>query len=573
MRPLGKKQELLLVGLCFVLTFFVHGSILYAQEGSDWIVSQSDEQLDNEEKAAIDQAEKDFEEPEGNPTVFKDFREDSPYVEDNWKEERRQIFLDNIKAEIRGSEKELSDVNANMKETNDRLDNVHEEITTLSEQIAIFDEKITTTEQLILNVAAQVAQKENEIILLYEEIDLKNAAISHQKKILSEYLRALYMRESAISNTMVQNSEVNIAKLLLSDEPVGTQLQQITYFNLLEEQGLELFHQLETMVTELEKSKELAKVAKVKLARLYAKLDEEREQLEVQREAKQQLLEVTRGEEEIYKNLIAETQEQQNQLQEDLRELRDNLTFIQDEMRVLGDAFDPNDYRDLFSGEKTSIYAYINAFKDDVDGFRLHWPVTPARGISAYFRDAAYVGVFGVQHNAVDIPTKQNTTVRAPAEGVVYKVRDNGYGYSYLILAHKGGFMTVYGHVSGFLVEPGEKVRAGQAVALSGGTPGTKGAGYMTTGAHLHFEVMKDGSYTDPLFYLPLSELDYASLPQKYKDIADSQELKVARESESEVEDLPSEEEVRQQAEAARSGDSAETQDASPGQKIPRGEE
>ncbi|MEZ4087156.1 MAG: peptidoglycan DD-metalloendopeptidase family protein [Candidatus Gracilibacteria bacterium] len=556
-----------------MLTFFVHGSILYAQEGSDWIVSQSDEQLDNEEKAAIDQAEKDFEEPEGNPTVFKDFREDSPYVEDNWKEERRQIFLDNIKAEIRGSEKELSDVNANMKETNDRLDNVHEEITTLSEQIAIFDEKITTTEQLILNVAAQVAQKENEIILLYEEIDLKNAAISHQKKILSEYLRALYMRESAISNTMVQNSEVNIAKLLLSDEPVGTQLQQITYFNLLEEQGLELFHQLETMVTELEKSKELAKVAKVKLARLYAKLDEEREQLEVQREAKQQLLEVTRGEEEIYKNLIAETQEQQNQLQEDLRELRDNLTFIQDEMRVLGSAFDPNDYRDLFSGEKTSIYAYINAFKDDVDGFRLHWPVTPARGISAYFRDAAYVGVFGVQHNAVDIPTKQNTTIRAPAEGVVYKVRDNGYGYSYLILAHKGGFMTVYGHVSGFLVEPGEKVRAGQAVALSGGTPGTKGAGYMTTGAHLHFEVMKDGSYTDPLFYLPLSELDYASLPQKYKDIADSQELKVARESESEVEDLPSEEEVRQQAEAARSGDSAETQDASPGQKIPRGEE
>ncbi|HMR01100.1 MAG TPA: M23 family metallopeptidase, partial [Candidatus Gracilibacteria bacterium] len=255
-----------------------------------------------------------------------------------------------------------------------------------------------------------------------------------------------------------------------------------------------------------------------------------------------------------------------------LRELRDNLTFIQDEMRVLGSAFDPNDYRDLFSGEKTSIYAYINAFKDDVDGFRLHWPVTPARGISAYFRDAAYVGVFGVQHNAVDIPTKQNTTIRAPAEGVVYKVRDNGYGYSYLILAHKGGFMTVYGHVSGFLVEPGEKVRAGQAVALSGGTPGTKGAGYMTTGAHLHFEVMKGGSYTDPLFYLPLSELDYASLPQKYKDIADSQELKVARESENEVENLPSEEEIRRQAEAARNGDSAGTQGASPRQKIPRGE-
>ena len=577
MRPLGKKQELLLVGLCFVLTFFVHGSVLYAQEGSappDWIVTQSEDDLDTEEKAAIEQAEEDFDPPEGNPTVFKDFREDSPYIEDDWKEERRQIFLDNIKAEIRGSEKELFDVNANVKETHDRLDNVHEEITTLSEQIAIFDEKIATTEDLILNVAAQIAQKENEIILLYEEIDLKNAAITHQKKMLSEYLRALYLRESAISNTMVENSEVSIAKLLLSDEPVGTQLQQITYFNLLEEQGLELFHELESMVIELEQAKELAKVAKVKLARLYAKLDEEREQLEVQREAKAKLLEITRGEEEIYKRLIAETQLQQNQLQEDLRELRDNLAFIQEEMRVLGDSFDPNDYRDLFSGEKTSIYAYINAFKDDVEGFRLHWPVTPARGISAYFRDAAYVGVFGVQHNAIDVPTKQKTTVRAPAEGVVYKVRDNGYGYSYLILAHKGGFMTVYGHVYEFLVEPGEKIRAGQAVALSGGTPGTKGAGYMTTGAHLHFEVMKGGKYVDPMFYLPLSALDYGSLPQKYKDIADSQELKVAREEESDEENaLPSEEEVRAQAEAGQVGDSVGTPETSQGQKIPRATE
>jgi hypothetical protein len=108
-------------------------------------------------------------------------------------------------------------------------------------------------------------------------------------------------------------------------------------------------------------------------------------------------------------------------------------------------------------------------------------------------------------------------------------VRDNGYGYSYLILAHAGGFMTVYGHVSEFRVAEGEKVFAGQIVALSGATPGTKGAGLMTTGAHLHFEVLKGGKYVDPLDYLPLSYLPLDTLPEKYRSRITGEATKVKR--------------------------------------------
>lgn len=503
MRPLGKKQKILLIFVCFVMTMFAHSSILLAQETQK-----------TEQKIEL-------------PTEFKDFRE--PEEEIDWRVKERQQFLENIKAEIRGSEKELFDMNSHMQETEGRLDRVHEEITTLSEQLANLDEKIRTTEGLIFNTARQVQEKENEIILLYSDIDLKNAEIENQKRMLTDYLQTLYMQESAVTNTLTRNSEINIAKLLLSDEPVADQLQKIKYFNILEQTGHDIFTRLEVLLEELEVAKERAKVAKYKLSQLYARLEDERSNLEIQREAKQNLMNQTRGEESIYQALIEESRQQQAQIQEDLKELHDNLSFIQEEMRILGDRFYPDDYRDLFSGEKTSIYAYINAFKDDIDGFRPHWPVEPSRGISAYFRDPSYVAVFGVGHNAIDVPTTQKTTIHAPAEGVVYKVRDNGYGYSYLILAHKGGYMTVYGHVSGFLVEEGEKVRPGQGVALTGGTPGTKGAGYMTTGAHLHFEVMKGGKYIDPLYFLPLSALDYDGLPQKYKDFANEQNRKVAR--------------------------------------------
>lgn len=131
------------------------------------------------------------------------------------------------------------------------------------------------------------------------------------------------------------------------------------------------------------------------------------------------------------------------------------------------------------------------------------WPVNPELGISAQFHDPTYKAKFGMEHQAIDIPVAQGSRVYAAAEGTVAKVSDNGMGYSSLVIQHDGGFATLYGHVSGFLVKEGDHVRAGQAVALSGGTPGTKGAGHMTTGAHLHFELIENGEHVDPLGFLP----------------------------------------------------------------------
>lgn len=131
------------------------------------------------------------------------------------------------------------------------------------------------------------------------------------------------------------------------------------------------------------------------------------------------------------------------------------------------------------------------------------WPVEPLLGVSARYDDPAYRVRFGFAHKAIDIPVDQGSVVRSVADGVVEKISDQGMGFNSIVIRHAGGYATLYGHVTEFLVAEGDAVSAGDAIARSGGMPGTKGAGRMTTGPHLHLELFKDGEHVDPLLYLP----------------------------------------------------------------------
>lgn len=135
-------------------------------------------------------------------------------------------------------------------------------------------------------------------------------------------------------------------------------------------------------------------------------------------------------------------------------------------------------------------------------GQMFQWPVI-AR-VSAGFLDAAYQRFFGVPHHGMDIMVGQGSPVFAAADGIVFLARDGGRtGYSYILIGHRDGYATLYGHLSQFAISTGDEVRVGQRIGFSGGAPGSHGAGPMTTGSHLHFEVMRNGAHIDPKLVLP----------------------------------------------------------------------
>lgn len=431
--------------------------------------------------------------------------------------DEKQLFLKRLKDELNLTKADYNQVLTRVADTKERLRLVTEEKLSLSAQLVNLEDSIALTTEKLINVLKQVVEKENEISLLYEQIEMRQVALEYQKTLLRDYIRVIYEEENDYFS-IGEDGTINAFKLLLADGSVGSNLRDLEYFNLLNEAGQQILARLESLTDELFSYEKILNQKRAKLIQLKESIEVEKQQLMIQKQSKENLLRLTEGKEEVYAQLFEQTAKEQEQLVNDIKNLNNSVKFIEQKMAEEGDNFNPDDYLSLLDFKTQALYNF-EFYIATLSLGEFDWPLLPDLGLSAYFRDPRYVGVFGVQHNAIDLPAYQGSPVRAAADGVVYTTKDNGYGYSYIILAHAGGFMTVYGHISNILAEEGQTVTKGAVIGLSGGMPGTYGAGYMTTGPHLHFEMLLNGLYVDPLEYLSLgvlSEESMETLPEKY---------------------------------------------------------
>jgi murein DD-endopeptidase MepM/ murein hydrolase activator NlpD len=97
-------------------------------------------------------------------------------------------------------------------------------------------------------------------------------------------------------------------------------------------------------------------------------------------------------------------------------------------------------------------------------------------------------------HTGVDWGSSTGTPVFAAGNGVIDKIGwEGGYG-KYIRIRHANGYETAYGHMSAFArgLEAGKKVRQGQVIGYVGSTG-------LSTGAHLHYEILINGRFVDPM--------------------------------------------------------------------------
>ena len=351
------------------------------------------------------------------------------------------------------------DIAARQKALNDKIKNAKSEKAQLQAKANSLDEQISITRDQMELCQNRINVTQDYISAKHAEIDKKETDINESMRLFRDRVRAIYM-------TGGYSDKANSLIMLLSSESVSDFLTRAMYLKRLNEHDRALMDVLEEELASLNDEK--------------AKLDETKKELEAEK---------------------AELTETRDSLQNSLIEARSSIQDINAMQSELEENYEElSGYLKEIQNEIADIYKNLTTSKEDYVGGEMMWP---APGYSKITCEYGWRFNGTDFHTGIDISGSgiHGAKVVAANTGTVIFTKQcpyNGYSYgygTYAIVDHGGGITTLYAHMSSLAVNVGDVVVMGQQIGNVGNTG-------WSTGAHLHFEVRKDGKSVNPLPYV-----------------------------------------------------------------------
>lgn len=353
-------------------------------------------------------------------------------------------------------QQELQNIQKKIEEQEAALAKVRKQKLTLDNQMKLLDQQIESAKLALEAIDTEVTT-----------IGLEKKVINHELVDLEEQALARRLDLKRAIRVSYIYSQYDTVEIMLSSDSIADFGRKIESFERVQNKITTNIKELEKIKGSLGTKKALLEDKNERLLEIRQKRTVEEQSLNIQIDAKTKIMKDLKLSEAEYQKRLAAGRAEEETINNEIATL---LRQIPTKAPV---------------GELTLI-----------------WPI-PYRQITAGFRDSDYARIFGLPHNGMDIAAPQGTPIRAPADGVVSQVRDGGSrGLSYMVISHPNGLATVYMHLSRFAVGQGAAVIRGQTIGYTGGTLGTPGAGWLTTGPHLHFEVWYNNQARNPLAYL-----------------------------------------------------------------------
>ena len=346
--------------------------------------------------------------------------------------------------------------------------------TTVSVQIVT--DQITREEAVISTLEDQIAK-------LDMQIADTEARIEVEKEQVSAMARAIYRQPDSLWMLIARTGNLHDALKATSDMVVAGQRAHA------------LQARLEADLLKLRKDRE-ARVAALDAEnatrdRLVANLSALSDLLSVQDDVTTQMADV-----------IAQIQTAQNGLQNQPPDVTAALaTLLETQTQNLIQQSYQQAWTQAHIGAGLAMVTHMLPVGKPIAGLTLSWPIDGAHVTQGFGPSDLLLepplGPYAHFHTGIDIAAPFGTTVMAAADGVVVAVGHSRIGYgNYVVVAHGGGIMTLYGHLLETNVEVGNTVVRGQRVGLEGSTG-------WSTGPHVHFELRVNDAVIDPMPYLP----------------------------------------------------------------------
>jgi len=344
----------------------------------------------------------------------------------------------------KASQKDLSNVNNEISNTQKKLNEGKSVEIKLNKDISSLENQINQTQNDINNLKGNIDATQAKINEALAQLAQVEAEMAIQNQQLSSRLRIMY-----------KNGGVGVLDVILGSDSISDFMTNMDMVQRIYESDKEVLKAMETQYAIIAAQKEY-------LVNLQAQLEIDRQE----EATKQNALQADKSQVAVKKSEVSQNnkalQEQINALYAEANRLTREIQSLQ-----RGGNYSGGIMSWPVQGRISSPF-----------GYRTH-PILKTREL----------------HTGIDIAARSGTTVVAANKGTVIKSSwNNSYG-NLLMIDHGGSIVTLYAHNSSLLVSVGDVVSKGQAVSKVGSTG-------MSTGPHLHFEVRVNGQYKNPMNWL-----------------------------------------------------------------------
>lgn len=363
-------------------------------------------------------------------------------------EEKKQDTLDKI-----------DDLKSDLKAVQNKINELKNSKSSLQSYISQLDKEANQLESQIQELDSDIEAKEAEIEVATEELAEAEAREEQQYEDMKKRIQYLY-----------ENGTPSYLELFLTSESMADFLNKSSYASQMTQYDRQMMEEYIAQKEEVAAQK--------------AALEQEKEELDLMAEtAKEQKAAV----EELIKTKNSQLQSYQSQIDSQSSDAAEYKADLEKQEKLLDQI-----------EQQIAAAAAANAQDGDGDGGAsgFIWPCPSSRRITSSFgpRPQPTAGA-STNHKGIDIGASYGAAIVASAGGRVTTATYSSSAGNYIVISHGNGLSTVYMHCSALYVSVGQTVSQGDKIAAVGST------GY-STGNHLHFGVIKNGSYVNPLGYV-----------------------------------------------------------------------
>jgi septal ring factor EnvC (AmiA/AmiB activator) len=368
--------------------------------------------------------------------------------------------LRKLEDEVIDRKGKLSDIDKKIKKEKKKIKKVEKEESTTTNQLNAIDKKLSKNRNELYSLNRRLKNLKKDVATANTQLDQINKDIIQRKELFSKRLIALYKYKRS----------GGILRVIFSSHSYPELSQRTKFIKMILSSDIQIIDHFFKQLSLVKEKRETLQENQKSLEKVKNSILKKKSQIDDQKKKKTVLLKKIRNEKKTYQAAVKE-------LEKASRELQSLIDRLQREIAGKKKHFIPEDAK------------RFEALKG-----KLLFPLS-GKIISFYGNHTDPQLNTVIFQKGIEISAKQGQEVSAIYEGtVLYADWFKGYG-NIIIIDHGGSYYSLSAHVSKLLKSVGERVEAGEVIALAGDTGSLKGN-------CLYFELRHHGKPLNPLKWL-----------------------------------------------------------------------